>query len=92
MVSQVWVRGWQELMGAHFFKDGTHSLGVIHLADIYTYQGLTFEHHKYCGPLWLRKDLEVRTRQPGPGHRFWSVYEQWSKLSDDEKERTRIYG
>jgi len=47
-----------------------------------------FEVHHYCGPTWLRKDLEPRKYHcPRPGHPFWDMLEEFEKLSKEEKEK-----
>lgn len=78
-------------MSAHTFKDATWS-GVIHLADIYRFEGYIFEWHHYCGPTLCRKDMEPRQRQPGPRSGFWPALTRWEKLRPAKKEKTRIFG
>ena len=78
-------------MGAHFFKNGDCQ-GVVHVADIYKFGGYTFEFHKYMGPCLLNKDLEPRKGNIGMRSKFWNVFEEWTRMSEDKKEETRIYG
>lgn len=78
-------------MGAHYFQD-RHSRGVVHLADIYRFEGYTFEWHNYLGPTLCRKNMEPRKRQPGERSRFWPVLERWQKLPKRKREKTKIYG
>jgi hypothetical protein len=78
-------------MSAHYFKENG-MVGVIHVADIYRFEGYTFDWHHYCGPMLCRKDMEPRKRQPGARSRFWDVIDRWQKLPKTEKEKTRIYG
>jgi len=46
--------------------------------------GYFFEWHKYVGPCPLRKDGEVRENIPAG---FWDAIDEFSKLSDKEKEK-----
>ena len=78
-------------MSAHYFKENG-MIGVIHLADIYRFEGYTFEMHRYCGPFLCRKDGEPSERQPGARSKFLAALERWEKLSTDEKEKTRLSG
>jgi hypothetical protein len=78
-------------MSAHHFQN-ENMRGVIHLPDIYTFEGHTFEWHHYCGPLLCRKNMEPRKRQPGTRSGFWRALARWEKLSKAKKEKTRIYG
>ena len=78
-------------MGAHHFNEGGFK-GVIHLADIYRFEGFTFEWHHYFGPFRCRKNGEPTLRQPLERSKFWKMLERWEKLTKDEKEKTRIYG
>ena len=79
-------------MSAHYFNLNNKCVGVMHLADIYTFEGYAFEWHHYCGPFRCRKDGEPAKRQPGERSRFWGMLERWEKLTKAEKEKTRIYG
>jgi hypothetical protein len=78
-------------MSAHYFS-GSGFKGVIHLADIYHFEGYTFEWHHYCGPFLCRKNMEPCKRQPGTRSKFWKALARWEKLPISEKEKTRIYG
>ena len=78
-------------MSAHYFKDNG-LVRVIHLSDIYRFEGITFEYHHYLGPILCRKDGDPAARQPGRRSPFWEMLERWEKLSHDDKEKTRIYG
>jgi hypothetical protein len=77
-------------MSAHYFKENG-MVGVIHVADIYRFEGYVFEWRHYCGPILCRKDMEPRKRQPGVRSRFWDVIDRWQKLTNTEKEKSRIY-
>jgi hypothetical protein len=79
-------------MGAHYFNNGD-SKGIVHLADIYSYGGYIFEFNKYYGVTPLRKDnWEAYKRNLTENHPFWDVFEKWEKLTEQEKEESRIYG
>ena len=78
-------------MSAHYFQN-ENMRGVIHLADIYRFEGYTFEWHYYCGPFLCRKNMEPRKRQPGERSKFWQALARWEKLTKAKKEKTRIYG
>lgn len=69
----------------HFKFNGGH--GWLTLPDVYSYEGFTFEWHSYCGPTLLRKDGEPSSRVP---KRFWDVLDKWDKLTEREKEKTRV--
>jgi len=66
--------------------------GIIHLSDIYYFEGYTFEWHHYGGASLCRRDMEPSARQPGARSRFWVVLAKWEKLPKEKKEATRIYG
>lgn len=74
-------------MSDHFFKTD-NGLGIISLANIYKYKGLTFEFHNYCGPMRLNKDLEPSRREFFKSE--YKIIEQWCKLTPSKKKRTLI--
>lgn len=77
-------------MSDHFFQIG-NSRGIISLANIYYYKGYYFENHSYLGPMRVKKkDFEPCKNYLG--RKFLKIYENWLKLTDKEKEKTRIYG
>lgn len=50
-----------------------------------------FEIHHYCGPTWLKKDLQPRKNHcPRMGHEFWSMLEEFEALSKEEQKRYKI--
>ncbi len=53
---------------------------------VYDYAGFLFEMHRYHGPISLRRDHEPRERIPVG---FWGAWEEFDKLTSDEKERYR---
>ncbi len=63
---------------------------VVHLAisPCYKFKGFVFEVHSYLGPTKLRHtDHEPAART---GRKFWSVFKEWSELTPEQKESTRI--
>lgn len=44
-----------------------------------------WDHHNYCGPLWLNKDGSERKRQPGENHPVWKAYNRWLTLREKGK-------
>jgi hypothetical protein len=76
-------------MSCHSFNSNGVQ-GFICLANIYQYKGFTFEYHHYCGPVKLRKkDLEPAKNS---GRKFFKILDEWNKMTDIDKEKTRIYG
>jgi hypothetical protein len=75
-------------MSTHTVRDDQGcATAIITFADIYRFKGFTFEHHRYCGPCKLKKDLEPAKRD---GRKFWDAWSEWNELTDEEKEKTRI--
>jgi hypothetical protein len=56
---------------------------------IYEYKGVEFEVHSYCGPCPLRKDGSPKVRIPKT---FWPLYEEFDKLSKEEKKKYHLGG
>lgn len=78
-------------MSAHLIQspDGTVS-GIITLANIYEFEGFTFEYHHFLGPCKLKKsDWEPAARS---GLKFYQAIDRWNKLTPPEKEATRLHG
>jgi hypothetical protein len=67
-------------------KDGKVT-AIITLADFYHFEGFTFSLHRYLGPQKLRKDFEPARKE---GRKFYAAIDRWMKLSNDEKENTRV--
>lgn len=63
--------------------------GFLTCADVYQYGEFIFEFHPYLGPSLCRKNGELSNRVLGPKSRFWVAFEEWQKLSEDEREKTR---
>lgn len=77
-------------MGSHKITDPEGRVtGILTVADIYQFEGFTFEMHHYCGPCKLKKDLTEAART---GRRFWKAFDRWHALSEKEKAATQISG
>ena len=76
-------------MSLHITPDGRGGSCFLTCADIYRYGEFIFEFHPYLGPTLCRKDGEPSNRTLGPKSRFWPAFDEWSRLSDAEKEVTR---
>lgn len=64
--------------------------GIICLANIFEFEGFTFEWHAFCGPTPVNKrTLDPRKTIP---HGFWRMISRWVKLTKAEQEKFRIYG
>ena len=65
---------------------------LIHLniAKVYRYKHLTFEHHSYLGPQFLRqKDHEVKDMRNAT-LRDWGVFAQWNRMPKNQQEIYRV--
>lgn len=62
--------------------------GILCSSSAYTYKGWIFEIHSYLGPWPLKKDGDPRKRA---GKKFWGIWREWSKLTEEEKAGTIIY-
>ena len=77
-------------MGTHAIRDEKGRVTtILTMADIYEYQGVIFEVHRYCGPCKLKKDWEPAARM---GRKFWAVWKAWDALTPEEKRATQISG
>ena len=75
-------------MSTHTVRDDQGRVSaIITFADIYRFKGFTFENHRVCGPSKLKKDLEPAKRD---GKKFWDAWSEWNKLTNEEKENTRV--
>jgi hypothetical protein len=63
--------------------------GIMTVPNIYQFKGFTFESHRYLGPLKLKKDFDPASRM---GRKFFQVYDEWNKLTPEEKLKTQIRG
>lgn len=62
--------------------------GIVSVADIYHFEGFTFEWHYWCGPMKLRKDGEPS--KASCGNRFYDATARWRALPKEEREKYRI--
>lgn len=76
-------------MSLHIIPDGRGGSCFLTMANVYEYRGFIFENHSYLGPSLCRKNGELSSRVTGPKSRFWPVYDEWLKLSNTQKEKTR---
>ena len=78
-------------MGCHSFKSADGSIqGHICLANIYQFEGLTFEYHNYLGPTQYKKDGSEPRKNISKN--FYDVIDKFVKLSEKEREKYLIYG
>lgn len=73
-------------MGCRFI-DGM----LVTVANIYEYEGFTFEFHYYCGPMRVRKSDHEPTKR-GMGRKFHQMLARWLKLTEKQRKKTQIYG
>jgi len=61
---------------------------IVSYSNAYRYKQFTFEMYSYFGPSKLKKDGELAKHSVG--RVFYKVWQEWNKLSREEKEKTRI--
>ena len=59
------------------------------VVSIYQYKGFIFEFSNFFGPLKLKKDLMPAAAM---GLKFFKAFDEWSKLTKEEKAKTLIFG
>jgi hypothetical protein len=75
-------------MGTVIIRDEKGAVvAMMTYATVYEYKGFFFEVHRYMGPCKLKKNGDPAERQ---GRRFWKVWEEWDRLSAEEKEKTLV--
>lgn len=62
--------------------------GIITLSDCYRYKNVTFEWHRYCGPMLLKKNTDPAKSKPGP--KFYAIVHEWRQLPAAEREKFRV--
>ena len=73
---------------AIYFRDHDGFIcGVISVSDTYNYQGFTFDYHSHLGPTKLNTDRNESART---GRKFWKAFTAWERLTNEEKEATRV--
>lgn len=63
--------------------------GWVCMARIYEYKGWLFEVPGMDIPWPLKKDGEPRKRA---GNKFWNMYSEFERLTDNEQEKYRVAG
>ena len=77
-------------MGTYYTKDENGKVnGIMTVANVYKFKGFTFEYSDFLGPLKLNKDLMPSACM---GRKFYKAFDEWAKLSDEEKLDTLIFG
>ena len=75
-------------MPSLYITDGNGKCtGVISYSNAYQYMGFRFEDHSLMGPTKINKTGE---QSAAAGRKFWAAWDTWNKLTDEEKEQTRI--
>ena len=66
---------------------------VIHTswANVFRYKGVTIDWYKFCGPIILNRHTEEERQYRNISGRVWSLVAKFSWLSDEEKEKYRIF-
>ena len=77
-------------MASYYTKNAEGKIdGIMTVASIYQYKGFTFEFSNFLGPLKLNKDL---TPSAAMGRKFFKAFDEWAKLTKEEKAKTLIFG
>ena len=77
-------------MGTYYTKDADGKVnGIMTVANVYQYQGFTFEFHTLFGPVKVNKDFNPSAAM---GRKFYKVYSEWDKLTKEERAATQIFG
>lgn len=65
---------------------------IIHMSigTVYQYKGVTFELHRYFGPIVLRRSDHEEKRYERISLRHWGVIGQFMRLSKKEQNRHLI--
>ena len=77
-------------MGTYYTKDENNRVnGIMTVANVYKFKGFTFEYSDFLGPLKVNKNFEPAAAM---GRKFYKVYREWNKLTEQEKAATQIFG
>ena len=77
-------------MGTYYTKDENNRVnGIMTVANVYKFKGFTFEYSDFLGPLKLNKDLNPSAAM---GRKFFKAFDEWAKLTKEEKAETLIFG
>jgi hypothetical protein len=61
--------------------------GIMTVLDVYQYKLFMFKVDPYLGPIKLKSDCNEASRM---GRKFYKVYDEWNKLTPEEKRKTQI--
>lgn len=77
-------------MGTYYTKDENNRVnGIMTVANVYEFKGFTFEYSDFLGPLKVNKNFEPAAAM---GRKFYKAFEEWNKLTKEEKLNTQIFG
>ena len=77
-------------MATYYTKNAEGKIdGIMTVASIYQFGGFTFEFSNFLGPLKVNKNFEPAAAM---GRKFYKVYREWNKLTEQEKAATQIFG
>ena len=77
-------------MGTYYTKDENNRVnGIMTVANVYKFKGFTFEYSDFLGPLKVNKNFEPAAAM---GRKFYKTFEEWNKLTKEEKAATQIFG
>ena len=65
---------------------------LIHLsfANVFQFNGVTIEWHRYGGPQVLRRKTWEPRNERNLSLRIWGIVDQFARLSKDEREKYRV--
>jgi hypothetical protein len=77
-------------MASYYTKDADGKVnGIMTVANVYEFKGFTFEYHTLFGPVKVNKDFNPSACM---GRKFFKAFDEWAKLSDEQKFDTLIFG
>ena len=77
-------------MGTYYTKDENNRVnGIMTVANVYKFKGFTFEYSDFLGPLKVNKNFEPAAAM---GRKFYKTFEEWNRLTKEEKSATQIFG
>ena len=77
-------------MGTYYTTDENNRVnGIMTVANVYKFKGFTFEFSNFLGPLKVNKNFEPAAAM---GRKFYKTFEEWNKLTKEEKAATQIFG
>lgn len=63
---------------------------ILHQGKVYRFKGVTFEFHRYLGPVMLRRKSLKEKNWRTVGRRQWAIFAKWFGLSAEQREQYRI--